>query len=106
MSNRNFEPVSSTGKLGLMLAAWLVSLAGAFSVGAYVYRHPTTTPSLARSAQPSQNIETSLYNLRVQLVAVPPRVGTEGLHGSPMDFFSRTAKAGCGMSTRRNRCAR
>lgn len=54
-----------------MLAAWLVSLAGAFSVGAYVYQHPTTTPSVARSVQPSQDIETNLYNLRVQLFTVP-----------------------------------
>ncbi len=54
-----------------MLAAWLFSLAGAFGVGAYVYQHPTRTPSVVRSVQPSQGIETNLYNLRVQLVAVP-----------------------------------
>lgn len=60
----------STGRL-VMLAGWLVSLAGAFGVGAYVYQHPTTAPSLVPSVQPSQSIETNLYNLRVQLVAVP-----------------------------------
>jgi len=58
-----------------MLAAWLISLAGAFTAGAYAYRHRTRALSLVRSVQPSQSlettIETNLYNLRVQLVAVP-----------------------------------
>ena len=54
-----------------MLAAWLFSLAGAFGVGAYVYGDRPKTPSVVRPLQPSQHIETNLYNLGVQLVAVP-----------------------------------
>jgi hypothetical protein len=54
-----------------MLAAWLFSLAGAFGVGAYVNQRPTRTPPVVRSVQLSQHIETNLYNLGVQLIAVP-----------------------------------
>ena len=54
-----------------MLTAWLFSLAGAFGVGAYVFRDRTRTPSVVQPVPPSQHIETNLYNLRVQLVAVP-----------------------------------
>jgi hypothetical protein len=54
-----------------MLAAWLFSLAGAFSAGAFVYRDRTRSASPVRSVQPSGLIGTNLYNLRVRLVAVP-----------------------------------
>ena len=60
----------TTGRL-VMLAAWLLSLAGAFGVGAYVYQRRMSTRHVMRSVQPSQGIETNLYDLRVQLVAVP-----------------------------------
>ena len=65
----------STGRL-VLLAAWLISLAGAFGLGAYVYNHrtrirPTTIRPAVPSVQPSRRIETHLYNLEVQLVAVP-----------------------------------
>ena len=60
----------TTGRL-VILAAWLLSLAGAFGVGAYVYQHRTSTRPLVQSVQLTQGIETNLYNLRVQLVAVP-----------------------------------
>ena len=60
----------TTGRL-VMLAAWLLWLAGALGVGAYVHQRRTSTHPLVRSVQPSKSIETNLYNLRVQLVAVP-----------------------------------
>ncbi|MDP9179228.1 MAG: PQQ-dependent sugar dehydrogenase [Gemmatimonadota bacterium] len=60
----------SMGRL-VMLGAWLLSLAGAFRVGAYVYEYRTRIRSVPQSVQPSPGIETNLYNLRVHMVAVP-----------------------------------
>lgn len=87
----------SPGRL-VTLAAWLFSLAGAFGVGAYLYQRPTTTPtpspSLVRSVQPSQGIETNLYNLRVQLVAVPAEGRDGGIAplGNGLLFANRNGR--------------
>ena len=59
----------TTGRL-VMLAASLL-MAGALGLGAFVYQRGTNTRPLLRPVQPSQGIETNLYNLRVHLVAVP-----------------------------------
>ena len=60
----------TTGRL-LILAAWLLSLAGALGVGASVYKRGPIAPPGGRSLPLTAVVETNLYDLRVQLVPVP-----------------------------------
>src|SRR5688572_26704304 len=91
----------SMGRL-VVLAAWLFSLAGAFGVGAYVYQRPKSTPPVVRSVQSTRRIETNLYNLSVQLVAIPAEGRDGGIAplGNGLLFANRKGRVWYVDSTR------
>lgn len=59
------------------LIAWFLTVVGALFAGIYVHKYRATIRSLVQSVQPSEVIQTNLYILRMQKVAVP----TEGRDG-------------------------